>query len=202
MMPWTNFRQISMPIIFILLTSAGCGHVKQHQPQSVKIAQGVALKLMPPAALNISQALTQHITIKYAGEEHDTLAQIEIDGNSLVLVGLSPLGSHLFSIEYRDNNWRYEVNPILPERIKPKYLLADFQLSYWPIALLRQHLSGGTIQLQKTAGAADKRAIYRQGKKIIDIHYEKSGLWKGTVDFRHLERDYSVLADTLSLEEL
>jgi hypothetical protein len=199
---WINFRQISILMIFFHLILAGCSHIKQHQQQSVEIAQGITLTLMSPAALGISQVLTQSVTIKHAGEEHNTLAQIEIDNHSLVLVGMTPLGNQLFSIEYRKNNWYYEVNPILSARIKPKYLLADFQLSYWPIELLQQHLSGGTIQLEKTLGAANKRAIYRDSKKIIDIRYEKSGLWKGQVDFRHLERDYSVSAKTLSVEEL
>lgn len=181
-------------IIFIHLV--GCSHLKPAQTQSVEIAQGVTLKLMSPTAL--SQVLTQSVTIKHAGEAHKLLAQIEIEPHSLVFVGMTPLGQHLFSIEYKDHHWHYEIDPILQDRIKPEYLLADFQLSYWTLELLQQGLSGGTIQLE----AANRRAIYRDGQKIIDIRSEQTELWKGQLEFRHLERNYSVLVETISVEEL
>jgi hypothetical protein len=169
--------------------------------QSVEIAQGVSLQLMSPAALGISQVLTQSVTIKHANEEHNMLAQIEIDSHSLVFVGMTPLGQRLFSIEYRANKWHYDVDQILQDRINLEYLLADFQLSYWSPELLQQRLSGGTLQLE----AANRRVIYRErdGKKLIDIRYDnKSAPWKGKLELRHLERNYSVFVETLSVEEL
>jgi hypothetical protein len=189
----------------IILGLVGCSHLKPLQTQSVEIAQGVSLQLMSPATLGISQAITQSVTIKHANEEHNLLAQIEIDSDShsLIFVGMTPLGNRLFSIEYRANRWHYEVDPMLQDRIKLEYLLADFQLSYWFPELLQQRLSGGILQLE----AANRRAIYRDrdrdGKKLIDIRYDdKSAPWKGRLELRHLERHYSVFVETLSVEKL
>lgn len=200
---WTNLRQISFSLI-LLSELIGCGligsfkPIEQRHTQSVEIAEATYLELMPPSALGVSLALTQSVTTKHVNAEYKMLAQIEIDRNSLIFVGMTPFGQHLFSIEYKNNRYHYDVAPILQDRIKPEYLLADFQLSYWPTKLLQTRLSGGVIQV-----VANRRSIYRDDDtKVVDISYEYPGLWSGTVAFKHLERDYSVFVKTLAVEEL
>jgi hypothetical protein len=117
---------------------------------------------------------------------------------------MTPTGQRLFSIDYSNQWWHYDVNSIVADRIQPKYLLADFQLSYWPLDVLQQHLIGGVIRQEKTSDTGTKRVLYRGNKKLIEIQYEQNGQtgsWVGRVNFRHLERNYSVVAETLASEK-
>ncbi len=175
-------------IIFMMLS--GCRHITaHHNTQTIDIAQDVTLNLSSPEILGVSKVITQSVIIKHANQEHHILAKIEIEPKSLVFVGLTPLGVYLFSIKYQNNKWHYDIAQYLPDTLNPKYLLADFQLTYWPSQKLQ--LSGATI-----IENASHRSIVRQGKKIIDIQYDHTDLWKAKVHFKHLERNYSVLIET------
>lgn len=185
--------------VLILLFSLfffGCSSSYVSKQQTVTIAQGVQFQLIKEHPFEGGIELLQSAQVNFKGESHDLLFQTEVTAQKLVMFGLSATGTRLFSIQLSGEQITASGLPT-EDGLKAEYLLADMQLCLWSLSAINQSLSGARL-IQQSPG---KRVMVRNGLEIISIEYSDTELYKGQIHFQHLERDYSLLIEPLSIEE-
>ena len=165
----------------------------------ILISKNLHFLLLPAFAVERSLSLTQAVKIQYEDKQYDFIARMEIADQSFKMVGLTSVGIKLFSINSTDNYYEFETTSLIGKELNLTYLLADLQLAYWPVNLL-------SLQLQKHNAFIEikpmQRLIVKNNKAIIDIQYSNSNHWNKNITFKHLQRNYSVIINTLEMEYL
>jgi hypothetical protein len=175
-------------LLFILLL-AGCATVEP--VKKVSIAKGIDMQLLLPAE-NIS--LTQKITARYKQDEHLLIMQVQASPQKIVMAGLAPTGTRLFSLSFDGKtveNWK---SPLFTAPFDGSYVLADFELATLNVAALRSALPANVLLTEtvRSPTTRERSVSNAQGKIVIRIEYQ------GTqTRYCHLERDYC-----LQIEEL
>ncbi len=195
--------------IFIFLNNCLTGCITQQvDTNGVQIAKGIDIKLMSPQSFAKSISLTQLAQFTVGEEKHELLFQTEITQDKIVIVGLMPSGTRLFSLVYDGVNIESEGYSQLIEKIKPKYLLADMQMSLWPIKKLRAHLNATSscfisdICFIEESADGLIRKLTNQGNEIISIEYQNKVSYQGKLKFVHNFRGYQIELTTLDVAEL
>ena len=165
----------------------------------VDIATDINLKLLPPLRLSHPVHLTQNIIINYMGEQHQLICKIEMKNNSFKMVAFSSIGLKLFSIQSNGYSYITDVTPMLDKQLNIMYLLADIQLTYWPVEQLNARLKASNANIRPNSL---NRKIFKAGNEIINIQYSSNSLWNKNVTFKHLSRGYTVQINTLEASTL
>jgi len=175
-------------LLFILFLT-GCATV---QPiQKVSIANGIDMQLLMPTK---TISLTQKITARYKQDEHLLIMQVQASPQKIVMAGLAPTGTRLFSLSFDGNtveNWK---SPLFTAPFDGSYVLADFELATLNIAALRSALPANALLTETVRSSTTRERSVRnaQGKTVIRIEYQ------GTqTRYCHLERDYCLQIETL-----
>jgi hypothetical protein len=165
----------------------------------VTIANGVHFDLLSTIPYDTNLRLTQSASATYKDKSHDLIFQTEILQNKLVMVGLTPTGTRLFTIQMDQKTVSAEGVSAMVDKIKPEYLLADLQISLWPLEQIRSNLSNATI----TQSSPFERVVTNNKDLIISIKYSRANEhFKGTIDFNHHQRQYQIIIEPLQIEEL
>lgn len=191
----------------ILLLLASCSNLLTRNVTAVEIASDVSIDLVIEGSLPSNRVVTQKVLVTHNGEEHQLLAQIEIENDTLTMIGLSALGNRLFSVIYANGELTQQSSPLITRAIAPEYMLADFLLCYWSIDLLEARLAGTTLRVQQDLAENGKRTFYRGAfypgaKAVIKIDYQYKDPWQGRVTYHHIERNYTLVIETLGVEAL
>ena len=191
----------------ILLLLASCSNLSMRNLTVVEIANDVSIDLAIEGSLPGNRVVTQKVIATHNGEEHQLLAQIEIENDTLTMVGLSALGNRLFSVIYANGELTQQSSPLIIRTIAAEYMLADFLLCYWSIDLLETRLAATTLRVQQDLFENGKRTFYRGdfypgAKAVIEIDYQYKDPWQGRVTYHHIERDYTLVIETLAVEAL
>ncbi len=105
----------------------------------VELGQGVVFDLLQPASLGRELNVTQIAAIESSHGNHELIFVLQVQSNEMTVVGLLPSGTRVFSLVYDGKLIKSEGYSQLIEKLDPKYLIADIQLSLWSVALLKQH---------------------------------------------------------------
>jgi hypothetical protein len=143
----------------------------------------------------------QKLNIAYQGREQTMLLQTEIDALRLAMVGVDPLGKKIFQIERSDNTAGFVIAPFSAISPEPDVLLLDFQLIFWPEALVAYELglAGFTVE---TGTENDKtfRSIHLNKRPVVRIEYEDPDPWRGSVVLQNFVSDYVLRIETVDYE--
>jgi hypothetical protein len=165
----------------------------------VAIANGVYFDLLSSIPYDINLRLTQSASATYKDQSHDLIFQTEILQNKLVMVGLTPTGTRLFTIQMDQKTVNAEGVSAMVDKIKPEYLLADLQISLWPLKQIQANLINATIA-QPTPF---ERVVNNNEESIISIKYSRdSEHFRGTIEFHHHQRQYQLIIEPIQIEEL
>jgi len=189
-------------IFFMLLSISGCSIAPEKTSftsDNILINKNLYFSLLP--ALNIENpvSLTQAVSIQYKNQQHDFIAQLEIENNSFKIVGLTSMGITLFSIYSVGDSYEFKASPVLGDDINLQYLLADLQLTYWPVKKLNSHLKENNALMNSNK---TKRSLLHNNVEIINIEFSSKSRWNKNIIFKHLQRNYTINITTLSLEYL
>jgi len=107
-------------IFFMLLSISGCSIAPEKTSftsDNILINKNLYFSLLP--ALNIENpvSLTQAVSIQYKNQQHDFIAQLEIENNSFKIVGLTSMGITLFSIYSVGDSYEFKASPVLGDDI-------------------------------------------------------------------------------------
>lgn len=156
---------------------------------------------LPPASLGRSLVATQKVSGGYGDSHHAMLVQLEVDPERLAMAGSTPTGQVLFSLELQGRELHSEVAPFLPASLHPAWVLADFQLTFWPVAVVQQALEAGGAgyRLQESPDGLERQLL--QGHEVVaDIHYGSPDHWSQAVEFTHRRWHYHYTIETLSID--
>ncbi|NVK22240.1 MAG: DUF3261 domain-containing protein [Kangiellaceae bacterium] len=179
-------------ITCLLLFIASCSTRQVQQHSTIDLANGVSFELQSPSSFGKNFITTQLATIEYQEQKHELLFQLEIDQQRIILVGLTPSGTRLFTIISDGNTVQADGFKAVVEQIKPEYLLADMQIALWPQQIIQAAVQAESVSIKHNT---DSRILMVSKKPLIEINYSDILVYK------HLERGYQISIQTLSSEE-
>ncbi|BBL57370.1 hypothetical protein MKFW12EY_09830 [Methylomonas koyamae] len=159
----------------------------------------------PPTAalpeLAAPQGPTRHVlqlvAASWPGGNASLLCVLELNAQRIALAGTSKDGLSLFNLSYDGENLVLDKNPLLPDTVDPRAIVADMQLIYWPVAALQYRLPPGW-HLQT---GATRRELFQGEEKIAEIVYLSSETdWPRHAELANLRYGYRLSIDTLSYE--
>jgi len=194
-------KVVSMLVRLLLLTIliSGCALLR---PQgATPLPGGGAWKPLTPAQLGRSLSVTQRVTGEFGEHRAVLVFYLEVAGDHLALVGTTPDGTELFSLEQNGETVAVTTSPLLPPQMRPQAVLADLQIAFWPAAAVAQGLSGSGLVLNETRTENGiERSLSRAGETVIAIRYRADDPWRGAVEFDQRAWHYRYTVETLQLE--
>ncbi len=195
--------------IFILqVTLIGCTstqitHLNKH---TVELGGGLSFELLQPESYGQALSLTQVAEISSKQGNHELLFVLQIDANEMSVIGLLPNGTRVFTIFYDGTQLKSEGYDALIEKVDPKYLIADIQVSLWPLESLKQGWlfhqschSTGRCKIVETVDNHDgsrQRAVVYGEQTILTVQYSAATAQPETVVLNHLERGYQITLES------
>jgi hypothetical protein len=140
--------------------------------------------LAPPVSFEHAQRTTQTVVIDRDAQSHRMLCVLELGPRGLVLVAFTELGQRLFTIEYGPDTFAIDASPVLPPQFEPSLVLADLQLVYWPLDVLRKSLNDGWSVTESQPNA--ERRLMHDGEVVAEARHAADG----TIDIRRTSLGY------------
>jgi len=158
--------------------------------------QGLFL-LQSPHDFGESLSLLQEIEIQRGEDILSMIAQVEISPSQVNIVGLTPMGTRLFTIQW--DNKKFHFSSLSPEGVsfEAKRILADIQILLWPRILL-----GSGVEVKESSKEPYYRDIYVEGEKVIHVQYDSEKRGKGKSVLSHIEQGYEIRVTTIQIESL
>jgi hypothetical protein len=147
--------------------------------------------LAPPAALG-DRAFQQVLTVRFGERERRLLAAGRVCGNRLVLVLLTPHGLEVLRLDQRAKRVEVERRQALPQGLRPRAVLADLQLVYWPASALRAAWSDAWA----LRSAPEQRELLHNGERRVQVDYGGEP-WQTPVTVEHELLDYRLRVRTV-----
>lgn len=186
------------------MTFAGCtsSRVTNNNKHSVELGAGLIFDLLQPASYGQSLSLTQVAEISSEQGQHELIFVLQIQANEMIVIGLLPNGTRVFSITYDGKQLKSEGYDQLIEKVDPKYLIADIQISLWPIRTLRQQwlsnqacYDNGECRIFEKASEvndSNQRMIMVGDQKLVSVSFSSVIGGADTIVLKHLERGYQI----------
>jgi hypothetical protein len=191
-----------MWLVLLLLGSSmlvGCSQQLQRQT-CVALADKINYCLAPVANTMANTSISQQVTFSRNGVSHQLITELQIDDNSMTLVGLAPLGQALFSIVYDGQSLISQQSSLLGDQFKAEYLMAIMQLVYWPSETVNNQLSAGVWQTQTCGTKLCSQLIdtdTSQPVTIISVEYSQHKPWLANIAIEIKQADVNIMIQTL-----
>lgn len=181
--------------ISLLLTLAACTHVAP--ATRVHIANDVDFQLLP---VNDNYTIAQKVAARFRDETHTLIMQVQADNGRLVMAGLSPTGTHLFTVSFDGNAIDSWKSPLFAAPFDGSYVLADYQLASTELASVRKNIAAGSRVSEQTYADRIERTVFdREGTAVIAIiYFDKVHPLRGSVSYCHNERHYCMRIEPLA----
>ncbi len=176
-------------VLSLLLSACSLNQV-QESPENYRLIP-IAQPLGP------TRRILQQINAFWSDREESLLAVLELDKQHIAMAGLSNDGLSLFNITYDGKTVMSDKSPLLPETVKPEFMLADLQLVYWPVPMLQKILPvGWCLETQ-----VNKRLLYINDKKQAEINYLSPETdWPKVVELVNFQYHYRLYIKSLNYE--
>lgn len=172
---------IAIAVAALLLTA--CGLQQSAQPP---------LRPLAPLPAGEERELLQHLQVEFRGERRDLMAALQLLPRKLQLSLVSPQGISLMDIQY--DGRQLTAERYLPgiRALPAEALLADLQLVYWPLELLRGALPPGWSLEERREGGELQRRLYHRGRLHTRVDYSGDDPWTAQVQLVQESLDYSL----------
>lgn len=147
------------------------------QPQPYYLADDLKLPLLDTRLLDKPLDLSQRIKGSYGGKIYFLDAYSKAGPEGIDMVGLNAMGTEVFDLSYdRAKGIRFS-SALGMAGIKPEYVLADFQIAYYPFEAVKAALAPYGLDFEKAeAGGKVAKVLYRGGREILRVDYLERGL--------------------------
>lgn len=140
--------------------------------QSVKLSGDISYRLQAVKNENINTGELVHIVVDMGNEQRQFLVQIEITDSTLTLSGMSAEGVSLFLLTWHLASNQIQSKVYFPVDLDPLRVLAELQLSRWPVTDVDIGLQGATV----IQASSNTRKIVTKNETIYVIE-QKDGKW-------------------------
>lgn len=163
---------------------------------AVEVDKDKFVVLPSPADFAETINVSQLISAQWGKQaQQKLLVQLQVDPQRVVLAGFSAWGAKLLSLDYSGNEINTYVlsgfSDVLP---KPEQILFNVMLSIWPIQAWQKPLTKIGWKLQQQG--LQRLLLDDQGKVIVHINYQQQPYLDGTITFKHLGLNYTIIIET------
>lgn len=153
------------------------GGGEYRQPSRFYIADDLALPLLDTSLLRGSLDLSQRVRGSYGGKVYflDVLSKADSEGVDMVCLG--SMGAAIMDLSYSKSKGIRFSSADGMGRIKPEYIVADFQIAYYPFDAVKAALAPYGLDYERhDRDGVPTRALSRAGKTILTIEELPDGL--------------------------
>lgn len=154
--------------------------------------------LSPLAPQTLGQSVTarQQVTIRFADNVRRLQVALKVAPDDLTLIGLTAVGQRLFTLSW--NGQQAELHSSIDSiaDIDPTRILADLQLAYWPLPVLRRALPDD-LSLGQYGSA---RVLWRDGQLLWFASSTGPERWHSTVTIYNARVGYRLTIQPLAFE--
>lgn len=156
---------------------------------------------LTPASLGRDLALSQRVTGKHDGNTYRARYEIELAGDRLAIVGLSPVGLTLFTLVQQGTDITVDNRFSGVRGFDPRYTLFDLYLTYWPANTLAPALEKIGMTLEIAAGGNKRTVRDSRGGRVATVSYTGSGAAGSVIEIEHFDRPYSIRIAPVKMTE-
>ncbi len=180
-------------ILLLLAIISGCA-TQQVAPKAWANKE-VEISLPPPTSEQPLQ-IQQLLTTTFNNKTHSLVVLLDVQKDQLNLVGLTPVGIRLFTVNYNQKGIQTKLNLPIPNLPKANQVLLDIMLAYWPVSTWSDHLPEHW-SLQDT----DHKRYLKNDKEetIVEISYQTSNSVRIPKKIVHHQFGYTI--DLENMEE-
>jgi uncharacterized protein DUF3261 len=195
-------------ILVVTLMLFGCTatRVATSHKHSVALGSDLNFDLLQPASFGQSLSLTQVAEISAEQGQHELVFVLQIQANEMTVIGLLPNGTRVFTILYDGVQIKSEGYNELIEKLDPKFLIADIQISLWPLQTLKEqwlsrqpcYQDGNCFMTEKvhSDNGTKERVISAAEKILVSVQSSQSETNRKVIVFNHLERGYLITLES------
>lgn len=176
-----------LPLFGLLLLINGCA-IPVKINKAVSLTAGIEYELQPVPDELINTGNTALLTIKRDQKEHQLLVQMEISDQTLIMAGSSVEGLSLFLLKWTFDEEEIEVKKYLPISLEPLRVLAELQLTRWPLPSIKSGLTGAIL----IDNVSRSRKLLVEDQLVYQIDFNNN-----SIILQNLEAPY-----TLSIKQL
>ncbi len=202
-----TMSKLIQSIVVVLATFALGACSQLAGPRQIEVSSGITFDLLPPQSWGGNLVMTQLAEIDFSGEQQEMIFVTEISATMITMVGLMSNGTRLFSLQYDGENITSDGYQPLLRHMQPAYLLAEFQLSQWPLELIVERLlvsstcvATGTCTLTETDDQL-QRVLRQGGRDVVTISYGGVPRLENSITLSNPTRGYTIHLTTLEVEQ-
>ncbi len=177
-------------LVLILAVSA-CAAV---EPRPAADTESRYFLSLTPESLGRNLALSHLVTGEHDGNTYRVRYEVEILGDRLTIVGLSPLGITLFILVQKGDTVTVDTRLKEAAGFDPRYTLFDLYVTYWPANIVRDALEKNGMTLDEDPGNGNRTVRGPDGRKVVTVTYPAapdSGTLIGAVtEIEHFDLPY------------
>jgi len=119
----------------------------------------------------------QRIEATHNGETSLFEAWVIANDTILSVTLFGSMGATIGEVSYTSDSLFFSSRLMDTEKIKPQYIIADFQLCFYETEKVREVIEASNLEFEETTqGDESQRVISSGGKKIITIERNKQGI--------------------------
>lgn len=182
-------------IFGLMFFNLGCA--KPLMTRDLKLAKRVRIDLPEPSAFGQSVAAAHRFEVQNRGQTYRFPAQVEIEPDRMVVVGLTPVGSRAFALTYENGSLSYDVIPFFNLPLRPDQFMLAYCLMVWPEDKMAPVLASAGLERVDRGDKVDFRAGDRT---ILRLFIPETQADRQEMTLQHLQQGYWVKLETRQWE--
>ncbi len=178
---------LALSIAFGAALASGCagGPSPARAIRPVFLTNAKSIVLLPTQALGGTVEVRQLMEGRYGSMTYSLEAYVKAGPEEIAMVALSGFGTEVYSLTYRNSGIEFTAVPFAGNP-KPEYLVADFQLCYFPAAAVSSMVGAAGLAFTETKTDDGWRREVRDGDAVV-IGVSRRG---ATIEFENRLRGY------------
>ena len=152
--------------------------------------------LLPPASLGGNLSLSQLIVGEFKDQIHSLHVEIEVIPTRMVVAGLTPIDVPIFTLRQEADVIEVESPGSETFPFNPRYMLSDFQIAYWPAAVLSDKFRSVGLIIRETPTQDLREVVNEAGEVLVVVSYINKSDSAGDIVIEHFDPPYRLQIKT------
>lgn len=183
-----------LTLVLIVIAVAAC--VRSAPKPDAAADDALIRALLPPSSLGGSLSLSQLVVGEFLDERRSMHVEVEVTPTRLIVVGLTPVGVPLFTLEQEAGEIKVETLGTKSLPFNPRHMLSDIQIAYWPIAALRNKFQSFGLTVRQVASQSLREVLGESGEVLVAVTYHNNADKLGDITVEHFDPPYRLQIKT------
>ena len=153
--------------------------------------------LLTPASLGKNLTLSQMVVGEFEDQKHSFHVEVEVMPARMAVVGLTPVGLPLFTLEQAEDEIFVETLGVEQFPFDPRHMLFNIQIAHWPEAALREKYEEHGLVLRAPANQKMREVLDGAGTLLVIVTYTGADKTGQDVLIEHFEPPYRLYINAL-----